>query len=96
MWRQEYHRLQSPADAGNIERIGVINMSATLQDATVFDPESVERADILLADVPCSGLGVIGKKADIRYKMTPAKQTEIIKLQRKDPRSGSMSKWAEH
>ena len=40
----------------NIERIGVINMSATLQDATVFDPESVERADILLADVPCSGL----------------------------------------
>ena len=67
----------------NIERIGVINMSATLQDATVFDPESVERADILLADVPCSGLGVIGKKADIRYKMTPAKQTEIIKLQRK-------------
>lgn len=67
----------------NIERIGVINMSATLQDATVFDPESVERADILLADVPCSGLGVIGKKADIRYKMTPAKQAEIIKLQRK-------------
>lgn len=67
----------------NIERIGVINMSATLQDATVFDQESVERADILLADVPCSGLGVIGKKADIRYKMTPAKQTEIIKLQRK-------------
>ena len=43
----------------------------------------VNRPDILLADVPCSGLGVIGKKADIRYKMTPAKQTEIIKLQRK-------------
>lgn len=67
----------------NIERIGVINMSAALQDATVFDPQSEEKADVLLADVPCSGLGVIGKKADIRYKMTPAKQAEIIKLQRK-------------
>ena len=40
----------------NIERIGVINMSATLQDATVFDPESVERADILLADEPTGNL----------------------------------------
>lgn len=67
----------------NIERIGTINMSATLMDATIFDPESVEKADVLLADVPCSGLGVMGKKADIRYKMTPAKQAEIVKLQRK-------------
>ena len=67
----------------NIERIGNINMSAVLMDATVFDAESVEKADILIADVPCSGLGVMGKKADIKYKMTPAKQTEIVKLQRK-------------
>ena len=67
----------------NIERIGAITMSAVRMDATVFDHGSVEKADILLADVPCSGLGVIGKKADIRYKMTPAKQAEIVKLQRK-------------
>ena len=67
----------------NIDRIGNINMSARMMDATVFDPESVEKADILLADVPCSGLGVIGRKADIKYKMTPAKQAEIVKLQRK-------------
>jgi 16S rRNA (cytosine967-C5)-methyltransferase len=67
----------------NIERIGTINMDARLMDATVFDPDSVEKADILIADVPCSGLGVIGKKSDIKYKMTPAKQAEIVKLQRK-------------
>lgn len=67
----------------NIERIGTINMSACQRDATFFYPDSVEKADILIADVPCSGLGVIGKKPDIRYKMTPAKQAEIIKLQRK-------------
>ena len=67
----------------NIERIGNINMTASIADATVFDPESVEKADILIADVPCSGLGVMGKKADIKYKMTSAKQAEIVKLQRK-------------
>ncbi|MCI5994641.1 MAG: 16S rRNA (cytosine(967)-C(5))-methyltransferase RsmB [Blautia sp.] len=67
----------------NIERIGNINMSARVLDATVFDEVSVEKADVLIADVPCSGLGVIGKKADIKYKMTPAKQAEIIKLQRR-------------
>lgn len=67
----------------NIQRIGNINMSAKVMDATVPDPDSVEKADIVIADVPCSGLGVIGKKADIKYKMTPTKQAEIVKLQRK-------------
>ncbi len=67
----------------SIERIGAINMTATVADATIFDPSCVEKADVLLADVPCSGLGVIGRKADIKYKMSPAKQEEIVKLQRK-------------
>lgn len=67
----------------NIDRINSVNMEAVLADATVFDPKSVEKADILIADVPCSGLGVLGKKADIKYKMSAAKQQEIIKLQRK-------------
>ena len=43
-------------------------MNAVVADATVFLPASEEKADILLADVPCSGLGVIGRKPDIRYK----------------------------
>lgn len=67
----------------NIERVGLINMIAVRQDATVFDGASVEKADILLADLPCSGLGVIGKKTDIKYKMTETKQQELVKLQRK-------------
>jgi len=67
----------------NIERIGLINMTAVQADATVFYPASVEKADILIADVPCSGLGVIGKKQDIKYKMTSVKRAEVIKLQRK-------------
>ena len=67
----------------NIERTALINMNAVVADATVFLPASEEKADILLADVPCSGLGVIGRKPDIRYKMTEAKQQELVKIQRK-------------
>ncbi|MDO4343458.1 MAG: 16S rRNA (cytosine(967)-C(5))-methyltransferase RsmB [Eubacteriales bacterium] len=67
----------------NVERTKRINMTAIRQDATIFDGASVEKADILLADLPCSGLGVIGRKPDIKYKMTDAKQKELVKLQRK-------------
>ncbi len=67
----------------NIERTGAINIRAIMMDATVPDKESEGKADIVIADVPCSGLGVIGKKQDIKYKMTEARQTEIIRLQRK-------------
>jgi 16S rRNA (cytosine967-C5)-methyltransferase len=67
----------------NIERNDVINMKATVMDALKLDPESVGKADILIADVPCSGLGVMGKKTDIKYKMTPVKQAELITLQQR-------------
>lgn len=66
-----------------IEQSGAINIRAVVKDATVPDDEMERKADIVLADVPCSGLGVIGKKQDIKYKMTQAKQNEIIRLQRK-------------
>ncbi len=67
----------------NLERSKRINMSVACMDATIFDPDSVEKADILLADVPCSGLGVMGRKPDIRYKMTENRQQELVKIQRK-------------
>ena len=51
----------------NIERTQTLNIRAYRKDATILDKESIEKADIVLADVPCSGLGVIGKKTDIKY-----------------------------
>lgn len=45
----------------NIHRAGAINVQAKVKDATVFDVDSECQADIVLADVPCSGYGVIGK-----------------------------------
>ncbi|MBR2045399.1 MAG: 16S rRNA (cytosine(967)-C(5))-methyltransferase RsmB [Agathobacter sp.] len=66
----------------NIERHGLENMNAVQMDATVLDEASVNKADVLICDLPCSGLGVMGKKTDIRYKMTAEKQQDLVKLQR--------------
>lgn len=66
----------------NVERSGAINIEAVRHDATVFDRRLEEKYDIVLADVPCSGLGVIGKKTDIKYRMDPDKIRELVQLQR--------------
>ncbi len=66
-----------------IEQSEAINIRARLMDATVMDDASRGKADIVLADVPCSGLGVIGKKQDIKYKMSLQQQQDIIRLQRR-------------
>ncbi len=66
----------------NIERTNLSNITARQQDATVYDEKSRETADILIADLPCSGLGVIGKKPDIKYNMTKEQQEELSRLQK--------------
>lgn len=49
-------------------RLGVTCLTALQQDGTAFRPEWAGAFDLVLADAPCSGLGVIRKKPDIRYK----------------------------
>lgn len=49
-------------------RLGASIVSTMENDASVFRPEWEESFDAVIADVPCSGLGVIRKKPDIRYK----------------------------
>lgn len=66
----------------NIARIGIDNIEAVCQDATVYDEAAEKKADILIADLPCSGLGVLGKKTDLKYKMNPDTQEELVHLQR--------------
>lgn len=65
----------------NFNRCQLQNVRAVCKDATVLDESWVEQADIVIADVPCSGLGVIGKKRDIKYKMNPDAIKDIIALQ---------------
>ncbi|MDO5572945.1 MAG: 16S rRNA (cytosine(967)-C(5))-methyltransferase RsmB [bacterium] len=66
----------------NIERCQLHNIEAVVQDALVHDEASIEKADILIADLPCSGLGVIGRKSDIKYHLSEQQLGELAALQR--------------
>ena len=66
----------------NIWRMGFTNIEAVQQDATIYDEASEAKADVVIADLPCSGLGVLAKKTDLKYKMTPEKEKEVAELQR--------------
>ena len=69
------------------DRLGLGNITAKQQDATTFVPEWENAMDAVLCDAPCSGLGIIRKKPDIRYKNLkeledlPALQLAILKNQ---------------
>lgn len=58
------------------ERLGIQILTTRLQDASCPVEEFYGNMDAVLADVPCSGLGVIRKKPDIRYK--DLRQTETL------------------
>lgn len=49
-------------------RLGLKSIQTFAADGTVFRPEWAESADTVLVDAPCSGLGIIRKKPDVRYK----------------------------
>ncbi len=67
----------------NIKKSGLSNIHAVKWDATVRREASAEQADIVICDAPCSGLGVIAGKPDIKYHMTREKQLELAELQQK-------------
>lgn len=65
----------------NIARSRMDNISAQVFDARVDDTASHEAYDIVLADLPCSGLGVIGRKPEIRYRLQPKDLSALADLQ---------------
>ena len=56
-------------------------MTAVKWDATVLDEDAVRKYDIVIADLPCSGLGIIRKKPDIKYNQTEDTLAELVALQ---------------
>lgn len=66
----------------NIARCGLKNITAQQQDAAVYDAASAESADVLIADLPCSGLGVLRRKTDIKYRTSAADCEALAALQR--------------
>ena len=65
----------------NISRLGLNNIEVQVKDALVMDESMREKADVVIADLPCSGLGVMGRKPDIRYNITEDKLVSLKELQ---------------
>lgn len=60
-----------------------IEVETTKFDATTISSETDEKFDVILCDVPCSGLGVIRRRPEIRYNMSGSDLDELQKIQEK-------------
>ena len=66
----------------NIERLGLKNISLTNYDASSFVEDFKDGFDYVLVDAPCSGLGVVGRKPEIRYNRSKETIVRLANLQR--------------
>ncbi len=66
----------------NVKRLGFDNVDMKAHNATCLIDDMIEKADVVIADVPCSGLGIIGRKNDIKYRLEKTQLEELVTLQR--------------
>jgi len=78
----DIHGNKLPLIQKSAERLGLSIIETAVHDARETDPLLVGKADRVICDVPCSGLGVIGSKPEIRYK-DPAEFAGLYPTQRK-------------
>ena len=78
----DVHEHKTALIRNGARRLGLSNITARQQDATETVSQWLNAMDVVICDAPCSGLGIIRKKPDIRYKNL--KETEDLPaLQRK-------------
>ena len=71
-----------PLIRANAARLGLPNLRVAAADATERKHDLEQVFDVVIADVPCSGLGVIGRKPDIKLRLEPEDITSLLPLQR--------------
>ena len=92
----DIHPHKTQLIANGAHRLGLTNIRPLLQDAAAYVPQWEGKMDCVIADVPCSGLGIIRKKPDIRYKnleearALPGLQRKILENQARYVRSGGV------
>ena len=67
----------------NIKRLGLKNIRTGVNDASRYQESLKESADLVIADLPCSGLGVMNRKVDIKYRIKDEDIDSLVCLQRK-------------
>ena len=92
----DIHAHKTELIAKGASRLGLTNMTVCQQDASQPVSEWVGQMDAVIADVPCSGYGIIRKKPDIREKdpdtmvSLPALQLAILNNQAKYVKKGGL------
>lgn len=76
----DIHRHKTTLIQHGADRLGLDCILVREQDATENHPSWFDKMDVVLADVPCSGYGIIRKKPDIRYK-DPDEMARLPQLQ---------------
>ncbi|WP_446899462.1 16S rRNA (cytosine(967)-C(5))-methyltransferase RsmB [Clostridium sp. LBM24168] len=66
----------------NLDRLGIKNVRVKLQNAENYNSEIREIADRVIVDVPCSGLGIIRKKPEIKWNKNITQLNNIVNIQR--------------
>ena len=65
------------------QRLGLENIRPMVRDASVLREDLLDSMDAVLLDAPCTGIGVMDNKPDIKYKVTEAQVLELTALQKK-------------
>lgn len=66
----------------NAQRLGAEIVQGVCMDARELGKAMPGRADAILCDVPCSGLGTLARRADARWRKTPAEVESLVPVQR--------------
>jgi len=83
VYAYELHAHRVELLKGVANRLKLYNLRPAQADATVFRPENADRMNAVLIDAPCSGLGVMGDKPDLKYRMKEENLAEITETQKK-------------
>ena len=67
----------------NVDRLKVTGINLSIKDASVYDENENGKYDLVICDVPCTGLGVVSKKPDIKLHFTKEKLDSLVSLQKK-------------
>ena len=83
LWAWDDHAHRVALIRQTCARLHADFVQAEEQDASLLRPEQMNRFDRVLVDAPCSGLGVLRSKPDIRYRQSPQALQNLVALQRR-------------
>ena len=79
----ELHEKRSLLLEGVKRRLGLDNMRITVRDASEYREDFDTMLDAVLLDAPCTGLGVLSQKPDVKLRLKPEDIPAIVETQKK-------------